>query len=214
MEKTMSSNFKLAATTAVLLSTLSFTATAGDTRYFADVTPKNYATEANLWWDFEALIRHDDDGDKRLIIEIGGININDQYNSKPNGDLTDLVDQTTCETFDDEGVNITSCALNTPFIIKVFAEGQMFKFTAEDVAWEESIDDPEANLCGGTGIVLRTDNNEFVPDVQPGDKVVISLKKAQTAKVGVGFFSEEEPVPTGIAPEGCPVEPVEPEEEE
>lgn len=38
----MSSNFKLAATTAVLLSTLSFTATAGDDKLFADIAPKNW----------------------------------------------------------------------------------------------------------------------------------------------------------------------------
>lgn len=209
----MSSNFKLAATTAVLLSTLSFTATAGDTRYFSDVAPKNYATEANLEWDFEALIRHEDDGEKRLIVEVGGIASNDQYNQKSDGASVNLVDQESCETFDDEGVNVTLCDLNTPFIIKVFAEGSMFKYFAEEVAWEESIEDPAANLCGGTGIVLRTDNGDSVPDVQPGDKVVISLKKAKTAKVGVGFFSEEEPVPTGTAPEGCPVEAIEEEEE-
>ncbi|MCQ1058455.1 hypothetical protein ACQKPX_02705 [Photobacterium sp. DNB23_23_1] len=210
----MSSNFKLAATTAVLLTTLSFTATAGSTRYFADVTPKNYATETNLEWDFEALIRHEDDGEKRLIIEIGGLNVNDQYNQKSNGALVDLVDQASCETIDDEGVNVTFCDLNTPFVIKVFAEGSMFKYLAEEAAWEETSEDTDANRCGGAGIVLRTDKGDSVPDVQPGDKVVISLKKAKTAKVGVGFFSEEEPVPTGTAPDGCPIEPIELEEEE
>ncbi|PSW13622.1 hypothetical protein C9J01_12430 [Photobacterium rosenbergii] len=206
----MSSNFKLAATTAVLLSTLSFTATAGDDKLFADITPLNWANE--LTWDFEALNRIDEDtpSERRFIVGVGALDPNDEYVDKFGNTFTivDDVDEDCEDPVDDEGVLITSCELANPFIVKVFRGSSLIlKEEITEAIWEDGF--PE---CGGAELVLRTDNGDPVPVVQDGDKIVIQLQKAKPKKVGQGFFSEDEPLP-GEAIEGCPEPEVEVEDE-
>ncbi|MBY5945753.1 hypothetical protein [Photobacterium rosenbergii] len=195
----MSSNFKLAATTAVLLSTLSFTATAGDTKYFADVTPESYALEQ--FWDIEALARFGDDD--RLILEIGGLAEDNTYIPSTGGGPEQLI--TDCVT-DEEETNLIVCTSAVPFrvILRLDPTGANIRkvYTTDEVVFE---DDPD-KLCGGAGIVLREDNGDAVPSVQPGDRVTFRLLRTQDGRIGRGTFSEDEPAEALPANGNCPAD--------
>ena len=214
----MSSNFKLAATTAVLLSTLSFTATAGDDKLFADVTPKNAAVDNT--WEIEALNRvdEDDSNDKRFIVGVGALDPNDTYLDKNGipiqlvgeiGETVNILDSEHCEEPETEAEGtFVSCELTNPFIVKVFrGSSLLFRQVITEAVWDTAFP-----TCGSAELVLRTDNGDNFDTVQDGDKLVVQLQNAKPKKVGQGFFSEDEPAP-GEPIGGCPAPEVEVEDE-